>query len=242
MSEPARGAHPVRCNACPMLPHPRLVRPSHPCQRATAISRSRPAGLVKAFGKVRALDGVDLDVTAAPCSACSGPTAPARRPRSGSSPPCCSPTPARRAVAGLDVVERCRPAARARSAWPASTPPSTRTSPAWRTCHGRAGCTACPAPTAKRRGQELLERFDLVDAANRPVKTYSGGMRRRLDLAAALVARPPVLFLDEPTTGLDPRSRLTSGRRSRSWSPRAPRCCSPPSTSTRPTALPTRSR
>src|SRR4029077_11726902 len=52
-------------------------------------------------------------------------------------------------------------------------------------------------------------RFELDEAANRTVKTYSGGMRRRLDLAAALVAKPPVLFLDEPTTGLDPRSRLT---------------------------------
>ena len=61
---------------------------------------------------------------------------------------------------------------------------------------------------AKARGMELLDRFDLTDAAKRPVKTYSGGMRRRLDLAAALVAKPPVLFLDEPTTGLDPRSRL----------------------------------
>jgi ABC-2 type transport system ATP-binding protein len=59
----------------------------------------------------------------------------------------------------------------------------------------------------RRRADELLERFDLVDAADRPVRTYSGGMRRRLDLAAALVHRPPVLFLDEPTTGLDPRSR-----------------------------------
>jgi ABC-2 type transport system ATP-binding protein len=63
--------------------------------------------------------------------------------------------------------------------------------------------------SAKARGRELLERFDLVDAAHRPTKTYSGGMRRRLDLAAALVAKPPVLFLDEPTTGLDPRSRLS---------------------------------
>jgi ABC-2 type transport system ATP-binding protein len=62
--------------------------------------------------------------------------------------------------------------------------------------------------SAKARGRELLERFDLTDAASRPTKTYSGGMRRRLDLAAALVAKPPVLFLDEPTTGLDPRSRL----------------------------------
>jgi ABC-2 type transport system ATP-binding protein len=61
---------------------------------------------------------------------------------------------------------------------------------------------------ARARAEELLERFDLTDAAKRPAKTYSGGMRRRLDLAAALVFRPPVLFLDEPTTGLDPRSRL----------------------------------
>ena len=61
--------------------------------------------------------------------------------------------------------------------------------------------------TAKQKAGELLERFDLADAGDRPVKTYSGGMRRRLDLACALVAEPPVLFLDEPTTGLDPRSR-----------------------------------
>jgi ABC-2 type transport system ATP-binding protein len=62
---------------------------------------------------------------------------------------------------------------------------------------------------ARARASELLEHFDLTDAAKRPAKTYSGGMRRRLDLAAALVYRPPVLFLDEPTTGLDPRSRLS---------------------------------
>jgi ABC-2 type transport system ATP-binding protein len=60
---------------------------------------------------------------------------------------------------------------------------------------------------ARARATELLERFDLADAAGRPAKTYSGGMRRRLDIAASLIARPRVLFLDEPTTGLDPRSR-----------------------------------
>jgi ABC-2 type transport system ATP-binding protein len=64
------------------------------------------------------------------------------------------------------------------------------------------------ASDAKLRSRELLEWFDLSDAADRPVRTYSGGMRRRLDLAAALVVRPPVIFLDEPTTGLDPHSRL----------------------------------
>ncbi len=63
------------------------------------------------------------------------------------------------------------------------------------------------AKRSKARARELLERFDLAAAGDRPVKTYSGGMRRRLDLAGALVAETPVLFLDEPTTGLDPRSR-----------------------------------
>jgi ABC-2 type transport system ATP-binding protein len=65
-----------------------------------------------------------------------------------------------------------------------------------------------PKREVKSRSAELLQRFDLVDAANRVVKGYSGGMRRRLDIAMSLIARPSVLFLDEPTTGLDPRSRL----------------------------------
>lgn len=66
--------------------------------------------------------------------------------------------------------------------------------------------------SAKERAQELLEEFDLVDAADRPAKTYSGGMRRRLDLAVSLIAAPPLIFLDEPTTGLDPRSRQAMWR------------------------------
>jgi ABC-2 type transport system ATP-binding protein len=61
---------------------------------------------------------------------------------------------------------------------------------------------------SKRRAEELIREFDLVEAADRAAKTYSGGMRRRLDLASSLIAEPPVIFLDEPTTGLDPRSRL----------------------------------
>jgi ABC-2 type transport system ATP-binding protein len=63
------------------------------------------------------------------------------------------------------------------------------------------------AAAARRRADEMLGRFDLTEAANRPVKTYSGGMRRRLDLSASLIGRPEVLFLDEPTTGLDPNAR-----------------------------------
>lgn len=62
--------------------------------------------------------------------------------------------------------------------------------------------------SAQARAEELLGEFNLVDAVNRPVKTYSGGMRRRLDLAVSLIATPPIIFLDEPTTGLDPRSRI----------------------------------
>ncbi|MCB9816957.1 ATP-binding cassette domain-containing protein [Candidatus Nomurabacteria bacterium] len=62
--------------------------------------------------------------------------------------------------------------------------------------------------SAIARADELLQDFDLVEAANRPAKTYSGGMRRRLDLAVSLIATPPIIFLDEPTTGLDPRSRI----------------------------------
>ena len=69
------------------------------------------------------------------------------------------------------------------------------------------GSTGATRKDAKERASELLARFRLADAADRAVKTYSGGMRRRLDLAASLVPRPRVLFLDEPTTGLDPRSR-----------------------------------
>ena len=71
-----------------------------------------------------------------------------------------------------------------------------------------AGSTSCRRPRRTQRADELLEQFDLDDAADRVVKTYSGGMRRRLDLGSALIGRPRLLFLDEPTTGLDPRSRL----------------------------------
>ena len=85
------------------------------------------------------------------------------------------------------------------------------------------------------RADELLEQFDLADAGDRVVKTYSGGMRRRLDLAASSDRPAAVLFLDEPTTGLDPRSRIKLWDVIRELVARAPRCCSRPSTWRRPT-------
>jgi len=94
---------------------------------------------------------------------------------------------------------------------------------------------------SRQRAVDLLERFGLTDAGDRQAKTYSGGMRRRLDLAAALVAEPPVIFLDEPTTGLDPRSRIDLWAVIRELVRAAPPCCSPLSTSRRPTSSPTTS-
>ena len=87
-----------------------------------------------------------------------------------------------------------------------------------------------PRRQAKQRAQELLEQFSLIDAADRSVKTYSGGMRRRLDLAASIVARPNILFMDEPTTGLDPRTRIVMWDTIRRLFPTAPRFCLPRST------------
>jgi len=98
------------------------------------------------------------------------------------------------------------------------------------------------AARAKRRTEELLEQFSLVEAADQQARTYSGGMRRRLDLASSMILAPEVLFLDEPTTGLDPRGRSEVWDAVRRLPPAAPRCFSPRTTSTRPTSCPTGSR
>ena len=164
-------------------------------------------GLVKSFGDVRALDGVDLEVPPGSVLGLLGPNGAGKTTTVRVLTTLLRPDAGTVLVTGLDVV---RDAVELRSriglAGQYAAVDENLTGLENLVMVGRLYGERRAA--AKRRGEELLERFDLVEAAKRPAKTYSGGMRRRLDLAAALVARPPVLFLDEPTTGLDPRSRL----------------------------------
>ena len=97
----------------------------------------------------------------------------------------------------------------AASGWRSRRRGSTRARPGASCSSCRPGCSACRPQDASARAEELLALVELEDAADRRIKGYSGGMKRRLDLASALVHEPEVLFLDEPTTGLDPASRLT---------------------------------
>jgi ABC-2 type transport system ATP-binding protein len=164
-------------------------------------------GISKAFGDVRALAGVDLDVAPGTVLGLLGPNGAGKTTFVRVLTTLLQPDAGEARVVGLDVV---REAARLREqiglAGQYAAVDENLTGLENLTMVGR--LYGMPRRAARARGSELLERFDLAEAAKRAVKTYSGGMRRRLDLAAALVAKPPVLFLDEPTTGLDPRSRL----------------------------------
>ena len=167
----------------------------------------RVEGITKSFGDVHALQGVDLEVAEGTVLGLLGPNGAGKTTLVRVLTTLLRPTSGRATVAGLDVVEEAQ---------------------ALRGQIGLAGQYAAVdgdltgrenlvmvgrlyrlgKAEAARRADEVLERISLTEASTRPVKTYSGGMRRRLDLAASLVGRPRVLFLDEPTTGLDPRSRI----------------------------------
>jgi ABC-2 type transport system ATP-binding protein len=163
-------------------------------------------GIAKHYGDVHALDGVDLTATQGKVLGLLGPNGAGKTTLVRVLATLIEPDAGVARVTGLDVVaDAARVRERIGLAGQYAAVDENLTGLENLTMVGRLyGEERAPA---KRRGRELLERFDLTDAADRPAKTYSGGMRRRLDLAAALVAEPPVLFLDEPTTGLDPLSR-----------------------------------
>ena len=165
-------------------------------------------GLAKSYGKVQALAGVDLDVRTGTVLGLLGPNGAGKTTMVRILTTLLKPDAGSATVAGFDVVhDAARLRKRIGLAGQYAAVDENLTGLENLRMVGRLyGMRGRPA---RERGRELLERFDLTDAADRPVKTYSGGMRRRLDLAAALVAEPAILFLDEPTTGLDPRSRLS---------------------------------
>ncbi|MFF3936307.1 ATP-binding cassette domain-containing protein [Streptomyces phaeofaciens] len=163
-------------------------------------------GLVKTFGDVKALDGVDLDVPEGTVLGLLGPNGAGKTTTVRCLTTLLRPDRGRAEVAGLDVLKHPNEVRR-------SIGLSGQFAAVDEYLTGRENLQMVgqlyqmKAKPAKARAAELLDQFDLADAADRPAKTYSGGMRRRLDLAAALVVSPPVMFMDEPTTGLDPRNR-----------------------------------
>ncbi|MGK5694002.1 ATP-binding cassette domain-containing protein [Streptomyces sp. URMC 128] len=163
-------------------------------------------GLVKTFGDVRALDGVDLDVPEGTVLGLLGPNGAGKTTTVRCLTTLLRPDSGRAVVAGIDVLKQ--PDAVRRSIGLSGQFAAVDEYLTGRENLYMVGrLYQMKAKAAKERAAELLEQFHLADAADRPTKTYSGGMRRRLDLAAALVVSPPVMFMDEPTTGLDPRNR-----------------------------------
>ncbi len=168
-------------------------------------------GLVKIYrsrkSEVRALDGVDLTVEEGTVLGLLGPNGAGKTTTVRILATLLKPDAGHATVAGFDVVRQAQELRRViglSGQYAAVDENLTGRENLW--MFGR--LYQLSSAEARRRADELLEQFDLVDAADRTVKTYSGGMRRRLDLGSALIGRPRLLFLDEPTTGLDPRSRL----------------------------------
>jgi ABC-2 type transport system ATP-binding protein len=174
---------------------------SHP-----ADSSVRARGLTKHYGTVTALDGLDLDVAAGTVLGLLGPNGAGKTTAVSILTTLVRPDAGTATVAGVDVVSDPR-TVRSLIGLSGQYAAVDEHLTAIENLEMIAGLYGMSRRDARTRARLLVERFRLEDAANRPIKTFSGGMRRRVDLAGALIADPPVLFLDEPTTGLDPRSR-----------------------------------
>lgn len=167
----------------------------------------RVEALVKTFGSTRALDGVDLDIPAGQVLGLLGPNGAGKTTMVRILTTLLRPDSGRAWVAGHDVLAD-PDAVRRRIGLSGQYAAVDENLTGFQNLYMVGRFYGYPRPAAKARASELIEAFRLADAADHPAKTYSGGMRRRLDLAGALVARPSVVVLDEPTTGLDPRGRM----------------------------------
>ncbi|MCD9622879.1 ATP-binding cassette domain-containing protein [Rhabdothermincola salaria] len=167
----------------------------------------RTRGLRKTYGDVVALDGLDLDVPKGTVLGLLGPNGAGKTTCVRVLATLLTPDGGTAEMAGIDVVAH-PDAVRARLGLSGQYAAVDEYLTGFENLVMVGRLYGFPRARARSRARELLQRFALSDAADRPSKTYSGGMRRRLDLAGALVAEPDVLILDEPTTGLDPRSRL----------------------------------
>src|SRR3954452_14995856 len=164
-------------------------------------------GLEKSYGSVKALGGVDFTARTGSVLGLLGPNGAGKTTAVRILATLLEPDGGSARVAGLDVV-RDAAALRAQIGLAGQYAAVDENLTGFENLEMVGQLYHLPRREARARANELLERFDLVEAAKRPAKTYSGGMRRRLDLAATLVIRPSGLYLDQPTTGLDPRSRL----------------------------------
>ena len=163
-------------------------------------------GLVKHYGETKALDGVDLDVREGTVMGVLGPNGAGKTTLVRILSTLLTPDAGQATVAGYDAVRQPRQLRRVIGLTGQYASVDEKL-PGWENLYMIGRLLDLPRKEARTRADELLERFSLTDAAKRPASTYSGGMRRRLDLAASMIGRPQVLFLDEPTTGLDPRTR-----------------------------------
>lgn len=165
--------------------------------------------LVKTYrkGEVRALDGLSLDVEEGTVLSILGPNGAGKTTTVRVLATLLQPDSGHATVAGIDVIQNPK-AVREIIGLSGQYAAVDETLTGWDNLVMFGRLYHLSATDAKARASELLEQFGLTESAKRPIKTYSGGMRRRLDLAAALIVRPKVLFLDEPTTGLDPRGRM----------------------------------